>query len=53
MNRSTSILPSLGLLVAVACGTSETPPSDEPAAGEVRTVRIHFDGFTKSKSGAT
>jgi len=45
-------------LLAVGCGKEarQEEPSLEKQASvsrDIRTVRLHFDGFTKSKSGAT
>ena len=47
-------------LIAVGCG-EEAPPKDmssptpvpSSVSADIRTVRLHFDGFTKSSSGAT
>ncbi|MEO2016247.1 MAG: hypothetical protein ABGZ53_17955 [Fuerstiella sp.] len=52
-------------LVAMGCGKGApeekaSTPQEQLAArkqasvsSDIRTVRLHFDGFTKSKSGAT
>ena len=52
-------------LVAIGCGKDasqertsapkeQVAASKQPAVSrDIRTVRLHFDGFTKSKSGAT
>lgn len=46
-----------GLLV-VGCGKKApqeqvSPQKQASVSRDIRTVRLHFDGFTKSKSGAT
>ncbi len=45
-------------LFAVGCG--KEAPQEQPSlqkqasvSRDIRTVRLHFDGFTKSESGAT
>jgi hypothetical protein len=44
------------MFVAVGCGRKESPitaASSVATQEDLKTVRLHFDGFTKSKSGAT
>jgi hypothetical protein len=47
---------SAGIVVAAALGTgcskSAPPASPDPSGPESRTVRLHVDGFKKSRSGA-
>jgi len=38
------------LLVAVGCNISQT--TNQSSAEKLKTVRLHIDGFSKSKSGA-
>ncbi len=53
LRRSTAGLTLLTLLLASGCRPSETPSPQRVTAPDVQTVRLHFDGFPKSKSGAT
>ena len=58
MNRYVSCGILLGgmCLALGGCGTRQAPSAaTHPAAAKDRltTVRLHFEGFTKSKSGAT
>lgn len=44
------------LTLIVGCGTSESEPdaaSTMQSASDAHTIRIHVNGFRKSKSGAT
>lgn len=38
------------LLAAVGCNISQT--TNQSSAEKLKTVRLHIDGFSKSKSGA-
>ena len=38
------------MLVAVGCNVSQT--TDSSSVEKLKTVRLHIDGFQKSKSGA-
>ena len=45
-----------GMCLALGCGTKQSPPVATDATAvqdQPTTVRLHFEGFTKSKSGAT
>lgn len=50
-------LTMISLLFISGCGDStvpeESPGNGPTASASVSTVRIHIDGFKKSKSGAT
>ena len=57
MKRTLTGLTLLGLLALAGCGDDSMPDEstrgDRKADGGVRSVRLHIDGFKKSKSGAT
>lgn len=55
MNRRVWSTISVGMLLMLGCGRgSVSEPSVQGRSTEdIRTVRIHFEGFTKSNSGAT
>lgn len=45
---------SLALIAIVGCGSGDSAPDDSGTISSVaKTLRIHIDGFKKSKSGAT
>ena len=55
MNRSMIIcLVGLTAILATGCrGPADSSVADESVASTSKSLRLHFVGFTKSKSGAT
>ena len=51
--RSTMLV-AIAFGTAIAGGCSQSKPTDPQNGGgaDMRTVRLHIDGFKKSKSGA-
>ena len=45
----------VGMLLAFGCGRGSVSESKATRAAkeDIQTVRLHFEGFTKSESGAT
>jgi hypothetical protein len=44
----------VGMLLVLGCGRSVSKQQVQQGANRDRqTIRLHFEGFTKSKSGAT
>ena len=43
---------SLALLLSAAQGLAQTPKKNSMKGRTLQTIRLHIDGFSKSKSGA-
>jgi hypothetical protein len=52
--RELNVAVCVGMLVVLGCGGSVSKPQVQQGADrDLQTVRLHFEGFTKSNSGAT